>query len=97
MRKNSSRKEVKSIVIKILKQLLFITIIGFCASLTAFAQSNDNQPPPKKGKPPVVVVKPKEPEKPKDDNRGNDNSNKKPKKPQASTPSALQLVGIIFD
>ena len=95
MRKNSSRKEVKSAVIKILKQLLFITILSLCASFTTFAQrGNDNRTPPKE-KPPVVVVKPKEPEKPKDDNRGGDD--KKPKKPQASVPGARQLVEIIFD
>ncbi|MGI8467971.1 MAG: hypothetical protein ACR2N3_05915 [Pyrinomonadaceae bacterium] len=82
-------------MIRILKQLLFITIIGICTSLSAFAQRDGDKKPPPKDPPPVVVVKPKEPDKPKNDNRGD--NDKKPRKPQSSNLSALQLVGIIFD
>ncbi|MGI8555642.1 MAG: hypothetical protein ACR2LT_04720 [Pyrinomonadaceae bacterium] len=85
-------------MIKILKQLLFITIITLCASFAAFAQKNDgDKKPPPKDPPPVIVVKPKEKDsdKPKDDNGGK--SDKKPKKPASYTPDALQLVEIIFD
>ncbi len=82
-------------MIKIIKQLLFITLITIGASCAAFAQNKDDKKTPPKGIPPVVVVKQKEPEKPKDEKPKNDGV--KPKKPQSEMPGALQVVGIMFN
>lgn len=78
-----------------LKRILFIAILSLCASLTAFAQQDNDKRTPPKGSPPVVVVPPKKDDsKPKDDKKDND---KKPKKPDAAGLSAVRLVNIIFD
>jgi vacuolar-type H+-ATPase subunit F/Vma7 len=70
---------------KILKQLLFITVITICTSLAAYAQKQDEKRTPPKDKPPVVQVpdrkkdeKPKEGEKPRGDDRRNDNRGRRP-------------------
>ena len=96
-------------MVKILKQILFVTALSLCAFLTAFAQQkdDDNKTPPKTN-PPVVVVKPKESEKPKGDDKSGDagkggdaskrkDGNKKPKKPQASISDSNQQIEVIFD
>jgi hypothetical protein len=65
---------------RILKQILFMTLLVIGLSMTAMAQKDDNQNRPKKD-PPVIVPPDKDrpkPDKPKDDN----NNNNRPKKPQ---------------
>ena len=75
------------VMMRILKQMLFIAIFSACASLSVMAQDQGGKRvPPKddKGRPPVVVIKEKDDknkpreEKPRDDDRRNDNRGRRP-------------------
>jgi hypothetical protein len=66
---------------KILKQLIFMSLVMIGLSMTAMAQRQDDKknPPPKQDPPKIVVPdKDRPPDKPKDDN----NNSNRPKKPQ---------------
>ena len=69
-----------SVMIKMLKNLLFTIILLVGCSLAAFGQSNDQTPP--KEKPPVVPIKPKETPKP--------TPKPTPKKPESEISVSLQ-------
>lgn len=66
------------IMMRILKQILFTTLILFGASLATFAQKDDQRRRPPKPEPPVIVVPDKKSDKnnnpdrdkPRDDKRG---------------------------
>lgn len=73
------RKEVIRSVMKILRQVLFMTFVLIGFSMTAMAQKDDNQNRPKKDPPQIVVPdKDKPKDRPKDDNNNNNNRPKKP-------------------
>jgi len=69
-------------VIKILREILFMTLLVAGFSLTAMAQRGDNQNRPKKDPPTIPAPDKKPPDKPKPDNNNNNNNNR-PKKPQS--------------
>ena len=72
------RKEVVFRVMKLLKQILFMSLLFICFSMTATAQKDDDKNRPKKD-PPVIVAPDKDrpkPDRPRDDNKN------RPKKPQ---------------
>jgi hypothetical protein len=71
---------MKTAVMKTLKQFLMIGAFVFLASLTAFAQKDNDQKkdPPPKEKPPVVIAPDKQ--KPPKENPPRENPNR-PKKP----------------
>ena len=66
---------------KILKRILFMTLVVVGFSMTAMAQRPDNnQNRPPKDPPTIPAPDKKPPERPKDNN--NNNNNNRPKKPQ---------------
>lgn len=80
---------------KLIKQILFSSIIMICASMATFAQKQDDKkPPPKQDPPPKVIVKDKD--KPREDRPKNDNSNR-PRRPDGEMSGIFQLIKPIIE
>ena len=68
---------------KVLKQILFMTIVVIGLSMTAMAQKQDDDKKNRPPKDPPQIVAPDK-DKPKDNNNDNRNDNNRPKKPESS-------------
>ena len=68
---------------KVLKQILFMTIVVIGFSMTAMAQKQDDDKKNRPPKDPPQIVAPDK-DKPKDNNNDNRNNDNRPKKPESA-------------